>query len=111
MNIIPLVMIVTGSPLEPRWVLPGDRLEINDEEANRLIERQHAVLASNEALTTAPQSDHIAAIVDAIAELPSQSYGKDGKPSVKAIQSIIDVDITATQRDEAWQHFQLLSQT
>ena len=108
-TIIPLVTLSAGDPLNPTLVPPGEPFSIDDTEGQLLIERQFAVAAQEQPAQASPQSDQLDAIVDAIAELPESAYGKDGKPSVKAIQNIIDVEITASQRDEAWLAFQKLS--
>ena len=112
-TIIPLVSLSVGEPLNPSLVLPGQSTVIDDDEGQGLIDRGFALLASNDQsrLSAPPinQSDQLDAIVDAIAELPTNAYGKDGKPKVSAIQNMIEVEITASQRDEAWLAFQQLS--
>jgi hypothetical protein len=46
-------------------------------------------------------------IVDAIAALdPAKDFGKNGKPNVEALEDLLDANITAAQRDEAWDVFQ-----
>ncbi len=46
-------------------------------------------------------------IVEAIAGLdPTKDYGKNGKPNVDAIQAALGADISAAQRDQAWEIFQ-----
>jgi hypothetical protein len=113
MTIIPLVSLSVGEPLNPSLVLPGQPTVIDKDEGQRLIERAFARLAPHDQPVSSnagsTHTDQLDAIVDAIAELPSNAYGKDGKPKVSAIQSIIEVEITASQRDEAWLVFQQLS--
>ncbi len=46
--------------------------------------------------------------MDAIADLEPDSFGKDGKPAVKAIEAVLGQDITATDRDRAWTAYQAL---
>ena len=108
-TIIPLVTIISGNPLNPLLIPPGQPFQIDEDEGHALIKRLFAVASREQPAQSTVQSDHLDAIVDAIAELPESAYGKDGKPSVKAIQNIIDVEITASQRDEAWLAFQKLS--
>ncbi len=110
MTIIPLVTLSTGDPLSPTLIRPGETYTIDDEEGRSLIERQFAIAIDEQRTQSSSQSDHLDAIVDAIAELPESAYGKNGKPDVKAIQNIIEVEITASQRDEAWLAFQKLSE-
>ncbi|HGP6087893.1 TPA: hypothetical protein ACLNTW_003669, partial [Vibrio cholerae O1] len=46
-------------------------------------------------------------IVDAISALdPAKDFGKNGKPNVEALEDLLDANITAAQRDEAWEIFQ-----
>jgi hypothetical protein len=46
-------------------------------------------------------------IVDAIAALdPAKDFGKNGKPNVEALEDLLDANITAALRDEAWDVFQ-----
>lgn len=45
-------------------------------------------------------------IVEAISGLdPAKDYGKNGKPNVEAIEALLGADITAQQRDQAWEIF------
>ena len=110
MQIIPLVTIVSGQPSAPTILLPGKPVELNAEEAKRLVDAEFATLAG----ATQPSSiskELIESIVDAIAELPRSDFAKDGKPNVKALQNILEFEVTAAQRDEAWEKFQQLSDT
>ena len=45
-------------------------------------------------------------IIDVIHDLdPSQDYGKSGKPNVDALEILLDANISAAQRDDAWEVF------
>ncbi|MEG3640448.1 HI1506-related protein [Magnetococcus sp. PR-3] len=46
------------------------------------------------------------AMVAAISELEEAEYNKDGTPSIKALERAIGKDITAEQRDAAWDLYQ-----
>lgn len=99
--------------------VPGALLDIADDEAERLIARGFAV-TGQEKSTPAPTSAKsntapaggkpiptIEDIVEAISGLdPAKDYGKNGKPNVEAIEALLGADITATQRDQAWEIFQ-----
>ena len=98
---------------------PGTVLDIADDEAERLIARgfatsgqEKAASASTPAKTaTTPAGGKpaptIEDIVEAISGLdPAKDYGKNGKPNVEAIEALLGADITAQQRDQAWEIFQ-----
>lgn len=110
MNIIPLVTLIGGTPHGPQVFLPGQVVTLNTEEAKRLMDSQ-LVVASHHDSPVSEAADFIDAIVDAIAELPSSGFAKDGKPNIKALQNILECEVSATQRDEAWEQFQQLSQS
>jgi hypothetical protein len=102
--------------------LPGAVVDIAEDEAKRLIEREFASALGQEkaALATSTQKTEtppagsgtkpaptIEDIVEAIAGLdPAKDYGKNGKPNVDAIQAALGADITAAQRDQAWEIIQ-----
>lgn len=101
---------------------PDAILDVADDEAKRLIARGFAiqgqgkvpVAAADSNTPGAPPADGnskpaptIEDIVEAIAGLdPAKDYGKNGKPNVDAIQALLDADITAAQRDQAWEIYQ-----
>lgn len=108
MNITPLITVVSGTPQAPQVFKPGQNVTLNPEEATRLLDAQMAVVSVSKQTDS---SELIESIVDAIAELPKSGFAKDGKPNVKALQNILEFEVSAIQRDEAWQQFQQLSQT
>ncbi len=90
-------------------------MDIETEEAKSLIKRG---FASNDKVSTkaklAPAKPPAPAkpvptledIVDVIHDLdPSQDYGKSGKPNVDALEVLLDANISAQQRDAAWEVF------
>lgn len=102
---------------------PGAVVDIADDEAKRLIARGFATVqgaekaapastGGNTQKTETPSSGGgnggkptptIEDIVEAIAGLdPAKDYGKNGKPNVEAIEALLGADITAAQRDQAW---------
>jgi DNA-binding ferritin-like protein len=98
---------------------PDAVLDIADEEAERLIARGFAASgqektasASTSAKTTTTStgdkpSPMIEDIVEAISGLdPTKDYGKNGKPNVEAIEALLGANISAAQRDQAWEIFQ-----
>jgi hypothetical protein len=96
---------------------PGSTVDLADDEAQRLVSRGFAESGGQEATSNppAPQSHGqqrkaaptVEDIVDAIAALdPAKDFGKNGKPNVEALEDLLDANITAAQRDEAWDVFQ-----
>ena len=104
--------------------LPGAVVDLEEGEAKRLIERGFASANGQDkaSTSTAPAKTDttppaggtggkpaptIEDIVEAIAGLdPTKDYGKNGKPNVDAIQAALGADISAAQRDQAWEIFQ-----
>lgn len=107
MTIIPLVTVIGGTPHAPHTYLPGVSVELETKEAKRLVDLHLALTAKTS--TPMDNNDLIASIVDAIAELPQSSFSKEGKPNIKALQTMLECEITSAQRDHAWQQFQQLS--
>ncbi len=94
--------------------LPPFLLDLSDEEAERLIARGFAEAYQKEdpTLPAAKQpstqnNPTLEDIVDAISALdPAKDFGKNGKPNVDALEDLLDANITAAQRDEAWEIYQ-----
>lgn len=96
---------------------PGSIVDLADDEAQRLLSRGFAEGGGQEATFNPPaQQSHgqqrkaaptVEDIVDAIAALdPAKDFGKNGKPNVEALEDLLDANITAALRDEAWDVFQ-----
>lgn len=109
MNIIPLVTLVGGTPQTPEVFLPGQAFTVDPGEGKRLVDSKLAVDSGKPSGVT-DSNELIESLVDAIAELPTSGFAKDGKPNVKTLQHILGCDVSATQRDQAWEKFQQLSQ-
>ncbi|WNO10542.1 hypothetical protein [Teredinibacter sp. KSP-S5-2] len=110
--------------IPPLCVLPIE----NDREAEQLVKLKLArwVTEADAALTLAnstssysslgivkgekigPAAGLIDAIVDAITDLDPAEFGKDKKPNVKALEKILEQNITAADRDHAWAIYQQL---
>jgi len=101
--------------VDGKAVLPGKFVDVEAEEAKSLIKRGFASddTVSTEAKTTpvkpsapAKPVPTLEDIVDVIHDLdPSQDYGKSGKPNVDALEVLLDANISAEQRDAAWDVF------
>lgn len=94
---------------------PGSTVDLADDEAQRLVSRGFAESGGQETTPNppAPQGQQrksaptLEDIVDAIAALdPAKDFGKNGKPNVEALEDLLDANITAALRDEAWDIFQ-----
>ena len=101
--------------VDGKAVLPGEFVDVETEEAKSLIKRGFASgdTVSTQA-KTAPEKPSaptkpvptLEDIVDVIHDLdPSQDYGKSGKPNVDALEVLLDANISAQQRDAAWEVF------
>ena len=101
--------------VDGKAVLPGKFVDVETEEAKSLIKRGFA--SDNKVSTeakSAPAKPPAPAkpvptledIIDVIHDLdPSQDYGKSGKPNVDALEILLDANISAAQRDDAWEVF------
>ncbi|WP_019223976.1 hypothetical protein [Bartonella rattaustraliani] len=91
-------------------VQSGAIIKLDDMDANALIARGFAEpIAQTMPIKTpennAPDAD-ILSIMDAIAMLDTNGFGKDGKPLIKALKDVLDRDISQEQRDEAWKRYE-----
>ena len=105
MKVISLVTLRVGKPGKYQTVKAGDIVNMDDDEAKDLIDRGFVTPAGDQ---TSDDAHLVEAILDAITDLPEDAYGKDGKPGVKAIETILGENITAAQRDKAWDAYQQL---
>lgn len=46
------------------------------------------------------------ALLDAMDDLPPEALGREGKPTVKALEAILEKNISAAERDQAWKTYQ-----
>ena len=103
MQVNTLTTLRIGQPGAYESVPPNTLIELSEQEAQVLIKRG-LVMAH---LDNMPEANNLLeAIVDAIDDLPPESFGKEGKPSVKSIESVISQNISAADRDKAWQMYQ-----
>ena len=106
MLIIPLVSLSVGGPVGAQLIAPGKLVAVADDEATKLIERGFVKLSVAENSSGADLMD---AVIGAIDELPPDAFGKEGKPHVKALETILGQSITASLRDSAWTAYQKLT--
>lgn len=99
MLVLSLISLVGGTPGNRKIVPANSTTDLPDKEAIDLIERGFAKPTKADVVD---EEELIDAIVDVIDELPPQSFGKDKKPTVKAIEKVLGQNISATLRDKAW---------
>lgn len=96
-------------------VKPGESIDLNENEAMSLIHRGFAVTdrlsdkESSESETSIETNDvpSLEDIIEVIEMLnPETDFGKSGKPNVDAIESVLEANISADMRDQAWEQFQ-----
>jgi hypothetical protein len=93
-------------------VKPGTAINLDDKEAQNLIARGFASTdgLSAEDTTPAVETDNGPSLEDVIEVIemldPEKDFNKDGTPSVEVIESLLEVNISAALRDQAWEQFQ-----
>lgn len=86
----------------------GKEYELEDTDAKYLIQIGKAEVPGADNADTPLDSDRLAEIVLAIDVLDSDNkdlWTGEGKPQVKAIENELGFDITADERDAAWEAF------
>ena len=110
MKITTTTTLRTGEPGAYEFVSPNSSIHLNRKVAQALIDRGFAAqvksVCQQEGLPSA--QGLVDEIIDAIDDVAPNDFGKDGKPSVKAIEEIMGVNISAADRDEAWENYQTL---
>lgn len=107
MKITSTITLRIGEPGAYEIIPPGTSINLPNEEARYLVSRGFSI---REPSKDPKPNDLIDAIIDAIADLKPNAFGKDGKPSVKAIEDIIGQSISGADRDKAWEAFQCLTE-
>ena len=85
-------------------VPPQSVVSLPDAEAKALIEKGLVVATETSSTEDAPTTE--SELHDAIAVLSEDGFGKDGKPLIKALEEVLDRDITQAERDAAWKSYQ-----
>ncbi|CAH0992189.1 hypothetical protein SIN8267_02305 [Sinobacterium norvegicum] len=105
MKITTTITLRIGKPGAYEYVAPGTPVNLPNEEAEYLVSRGFSI---QEPSKSSKSTDLIDAIMDAIDDLKPDAFGKDGKPSVKAIEEILGQGISGGDRDKAWDAYQCL---
>ena len=87
-------------------VPPQSVVALPDAEAKALIAKGFALATDASSTQDAPTTE--SELHDAIAVLSEDGFGKDGKPLIKALEEVLDRDITQAERDTAWKSYQAL---
>ena len=87
-------------------VPPDSVVALPDAEAKALIAKGFALATDASSTEDAPTTE--SELHDAIAVLSEDGFGKDGKPLIKALEEVLDRDITQAERDTAWKSYQAL---
>ena len=96
--------------VDGKTVHPLETATLDKKEAERLIARGFATTAtvgfsgedsSNTDTNTGPSIDDVIEVIDMLD--PKKDYGKSGKPNVDAIETVLEADISAELRNQAWE--------
>ncbi|MFL0805524.1 MAG: hypothetical protein K6L81_17555 [Agarilytica sp.] len=122
-RVVAKVTLRVGQPPNITLVPPGQACEVSPEDAADLRARDfiegREESECDEALydcadddvspvSVTETSELINAVVDAIDDLEPGAFGKDGKPGVKALEKLLGEEVTACDRDQAWDKYQSL---
>ena len=97
--------------VDGKTVHPHETVTLDKKEAERLIARGFAAtggLSDGKTSDTATNTDDTGPSLEDIIEViemldPKKDYGKSGKPNVDAIETVLEADISAELRDQAWE--------
>ncbi len=120
-RVVAKVTLRVGQPPNSTLVPPGHACDVSPEEAADLRARNFiegnddtecdaAVedCSDDDVTAITDTSELINAVVDAIDDLEPGAFGKDGKPGVKALEKLLGEEVTACDRDQAWDKYQSL---
>ena len=83
----------------------GNEFEVHDHVVSSFIHRGYTLKGAEPVKVEPAKSDSVdmTAIVEAIDILDEGDFSEStGKPHVESIEAVLEQDITAAQRDEAW---------
>ena len=89
-------------------VPPQSVVSLPDVEAKALITKGFALATGTSNIEVPEKPSTESELHDAIAVLGEDGFGKDGKPLIKALEEVLDRDITQAERDAAWKSYQAL---
>jgi len=89
-------------------IKPNQTVTLDKKEANSLIARGFAATGGlsgkDTPETKSENTPSLEDIIEVIEMLdPSKDYGKSGKPNVDAIETMLEANISADLRDQAWE--------
>jgi uncharacterized Rmd1/YagE family protein len=95
----------------------NDLIELSDEQASGLISSGAISVAIDDVSQQSDKPDThdelMSNVIDAITGLPSdvELFTEDGRPKVSALEMALNYDITAEERDAAWEQIVLQKST
>ena len=104
---------------------PGEDIDLdkdkrlNKKDVERIIKSGAGVMTDGKTKTVNKQPTELSAgrlvkymqAIDTLDADNKDDYTESGKPEVNALKQLVDGDVTAAERDEAWEHYQALSTT
>lgn len=94
--------------VDGKTIHPHETVTLDKKEAERLIARGFATTGrlsdgtTSETVTnTEPSIDDVIEVIEMLD--PKKDYGKSGKPNVDAIETVLEANISAELRDQAWE--------
>ena len=95
--------------VDGKTVHPHETVTLDKKEAERLIARGFATAtgglsgkdSSETETNTGPSIDDVIEVIEMLD--PKKDYGKSGKPNVDAIETVLEANISAELRDQAWE--------
>lgn len=99
MKVITNITLRIGKGKDRSYAEPGTEVDLNDAEAEVLLNRGHVrVVTATKAAASQPSIEDIA---DAIDQLEEKDF-KDGVPILKSLNRVLNAPVSAAHRDEAW---------
>ena len=86
---------------------PGQTVSLDKKEAESLIERNFVSYIDGGSKDEPSEPENQPSLEDIIEVIemldPETDYGKSGKPNVEAIETLLEANISADMRDQAWE--------
>ena len=79
---------------------PGDQLEIEDDEARRLVAAGKVKISAG--IEDAVELDGIVDLIESLDPDDPSLWTKSGKPATEALTELLGIPVSADMRDAAW---------
>ena len=109
---------VIRTVIEPGEVIDLDKDDrLSEKDVKRIIKSGTGVMSDGKTQAVNKQSSELSAgrlvkylqAIDSLDPDNKDDYTESGKPEVNALKQLVDGDVSASERDEAWEHYQALS--